>query len=358
MDVLSFYRNKRVFVTGHTGFKGSWLSRILILAGAEVTGYALAPDEEQNLYGLSALDGNIRSVIGDIRDYNALHAAFTEARPEIVIHMAAQPLVRESYATPAATYEINMMGTVNILECIRTTDFVQSFVNVTTDKVYANREWEWPYRENDPLDGQDPYSNSKSCSELITHSYKSSFLQAQGVAVSTGRAGNVIGGGDFATDRIIPDCFRAARAGKSVVVRNPNSVRPYQHVLEPLAAYLLIAKSQFEDPGRAGYYNVGPSDEDCATTGRLVKEFCKEWGNGQDWVFQTQEGPHEATFLRLDCSRMRQTFGWRPVWHLEQAVQQAVEWYKAFVGGQDLPAVMDRQIKDFFRIYAEGGFFD
>ena len=244
---LSFYKNKRVFITGHTGFKGSWLCKILKMAGADVTGYSLAPQTNPNLFEIAHIDKNINSIIGDIRDYTSLEKAFFNAKPEIVFHLAAQPIVRESYEDPVYTYETNVMGTVNILECVRKSNCVKSFLNVTTDKVYENNEWVWGYRENDPLDGFDPYSNSKSCSDIVTHSYYKSFLKDLGVAVSTARAGNVIGGGDFAKDRIIPDCVRAVLKSEKIIVRNPNSTRPYQHVLEPLFAYLLIAQKQYED---------------------------------------------------------------------------------------------------------------
>ena len=266
VDTFEFYRGKRVFVTGHTGFKGAWLCHILKKAGAEVTGYALQPPTDPSLFELDRTAEGMHSVIGDVCDFDSLYRAFCAARPEIVFHLAAQPIVRESYREPVYTYETNVMGTVHILECVRRTDCVRSFLNVTTDKVYENREWEWGYRENEPLDGFDPYSNSKSCSELVTHSYKDSFFADGRVAISTARAGNVIGGGDFANDRIIPDCVRSALEKKDIVVRNPHSTRPYQHVLEPVCAYLLIAQMQYEDGSYAGYYNVGPDDCDCFKT--------------------------------------------------------------------------------------------
>ena len=275
---LSFYRGKRVFVTGHTGFKGAWLCRMLALAGAEVTGFSLNPPTEPSLFEIAGIARDVHSVIGDIRDYAALKAAFNEAQPELVLHLAAQPIVRDSYRDPVYTYETNVMGTVHILECIRTSDCVKSFLNVTTDKVYRNREWVWGYRENEELDGYDPYSNSKSCSELVTHSYKNSFFPEGTVAISTARAGNVIGGGDFANDRIVPDCVRAALRHEDIVVRNPYSTRPYQHVLEPLYAYLMIAAGQYQDESLAGWYNVGPDDGDCFQTGALVDLFVKKWG--------------------------------------------------------------------------------
>ena len=266
---LDFYRGKRVFVTGHTGFKGSWLCRILINAGAEVTGYSLVPSTNPNLFSLADLDTHMNSVIGDIRDKERLLAVFEQAQPEIVLHLAAQPIVRDSYRDPAYTYETNVMGTVNVLECVRQSSTAKSFLNITTDKVYHNNEWIWGYRENEPLDGFDPYSNSKSCSELVTHSYKNSFFADGRVAISTARAGNVIGGGDFANDRIIPDCVRAIESGSSISVRNPYSTRPYQHVLEPLFAYLMIAQKQYEEGQYAGWYNVcllytSPSPRDCS----------------------------------------------------------------------------------------------
>ena len=264
---LSFYKNKKVLVTGHTGFKGTWLCRMLVNAGAIVTGYSLEAPTQPNLFALADLEDKMTSIIGDIRDFQKLKEVFALAQPEIVLHLAAQPIVRDSYKDPHYTYETNVMGTVNLLECVRENSCVKSVLNVTTDKVYKNNEWCWGYREEEPLDGFDPYSNSKSCSELVTHSYKNSFFTDDRVAVSTARAGNVIGGGDFANDRIIPDCVRAMAAGKTIGVRNPYSTRPYQHVLEPLAVYLTIAQKQYENPSYQGYYNVGPDDCDCVTTG-------------------------------------------------------------------------------------------
>lgn len=342
-----FYKGKRVLVTGHTGFKGTWLCRILTMAGAEVTGYALKPPTEPSLFELSGIEVQMRSCIGDIRDLEHLDQIFKETRPEIVLHLAAQPIVRDSYKDPVLTYETNVMGTVHVLECVRHTDSVRSFLNVTTDKVYENHEWEWGYRETDPLDGYDPYSNSKSCSELVTHSYQKSFFKESRTAISTARAGNVIGGGDFANDRILPDCVRAALNQKTIPVRNAHSIRPYQHVLEPLFAYLMIAARQYEDPGFAGYYNVGPDDKDCITTGDLVDLFCGFWGEGQTWANYDAGGPHEANFLKLDCSRLKTTFGWHPVWDVTEAVKRTVEWTKAWRGGRVLDHVMERQIREF-----------
>lgn len=345
---FDFYRGKRVFVTGHTGFKGTWLCRILVQAGAEVTGYSLPAPTNPNLFELAGLDGKMTSVIGDIRDLPKLKAAFEAAQPEIVLHLAAQPIVRDSYKDPAYTYETNVMGTVNILECVRSSKSVKSFLNVTTDKVYHNNEWEWGYRENEPLDGFDPYSNSKSCSELVTHSYQNSFFADGHVAISTARAGNVIGGGDFANDRIVPDCVRAMKDGRDILVRNPHSTRPYQHVLEPLFAYLMIAQRQYEDGAYAGWYNVGPDECDCVTTGELVDLFCTAWGDGAKWVNQAEaNAPHEANFLKLDCSKIKRTFSWQPRWHIAQAIGKTVEWSRVWLAGGDIPAEMDRQIKEY-----------
>lgn len=345
---LSFYRNKRVFVTGHTGFKGTWLCRMLVNAGAIVTGYSLEAPTTPNLFALAGLDGKMTSVIGDIRDFARLKAAFDTARPEIVLHLAAQPIVRDSYKDPRYTYETNVMGTVNILECVRLSSCVKSVLNVTTDKVYHNNEWCWGYREDEPLDGFDPYSNSKSCSELVTHCYIGSFFADRKIAVSTARAGNVIGGGDFANDRIIPDCVRAMQAGKPIGVRNPYSTRPYQHVLEPLAVYLTIARKQYEDISYQGYYNVGPDDCDCVTTGALVDLFCKHWGEGAVWENQAEaNAPHEANFLKLDCGRLKAVFGWKPRWHMEECMEMTCRFSKVWLSGGNIPEEMDREIKEF-----------
>lgn len=347
---LDFYKGKKVLVTGHTGFKGSWLSKILVLAGADVTGYSLEPPTNPNLFDIAGLDGKINSVIGDIRDFDKLKKVFYDFKPEIVFHLAAQPIVITSYEQPKYTYETNVMGTVNIMECVRLSDSVKSVLNVTTDKVYKNNEWCWGYRECEPLDGYDPYSNSKSCSELVTHSYKASFFDKTDIAVSTARAGNVIGGGDFADNRIIPDCVRASIAKKPIIVRNPNSTRPYQHVLEPLNAYLMIAEAQYNDKSLQGYYNVGPDDRDCLTTGQLATIFCDAWGEGQTFECLSKDGPHEANFLKLDCSLLKTTFGWSPVWSAREAVEKTVEWTKVYADGGDVSAATEKQIKEFFGI--------
>lgn len=279
--MLEFYKNKCVLVTGHTGFKGTWLCKILTMAGAKVVGYALEPPTDPSLFVQCGMEKDMISVIGDIRDFDRLSAVFEKHRPDVVFHLAAQPIVRESYRTPRYTFETNVMGTVNVLECIRQTGCVRSFVNVTTDKVYRNNEWAWGYRETDTLCGFDPYSNSKSCSELVTSSYRNAYFTDGNIAVSTARAGNVIGGGDYAVDRLIPDCVRAALKCEPIILRNPLSVRPFQHVLEPLFAYLLIAEKQFYDASLADCYNVGPGESDCLSSGELADLFCREWGDGQ-----------------------------------------------------------------------------
>ena len=309
-----FYRGKRVFVTGHTGFKGSWLCKMLLMAGAEVTGYSLQPPTQPNLFSIAGVEDKMHSVIGDIRDFDALKAAFDAAQPDIVLHLAAQPIVRDSYKDPRYTYETNVMGTVNLLECVRLARqqgrAPRSVLNVTTDKVYHNNEWAWGYRENEPLDGFDPYSNSN--------------------------------------DRIIPDCVRAMAAGRKIGVRNPYSTRPYQHVLEPLAAYLLIAQRQYEDSRFAGYYNVGPDDCDCVTTGTLVDLFCRAWGGDAAWENQAEaNAPHEANFLKLDCSKLKTTFGWTPRWHMAECMEKTVAFSKIWLANGDVPAEMEKEINIF-----------
>lgn len=346
---MSFFKDKRVFITGHTGFKGSWLCKMLINAGADVTGYSLRPPTEPNLFNICDIQDKIVSIIGDIRDLPKLKDVFDKVQPEIVLHLAAQPIVRDSYKNPVYTYETNVMGTVNVLECVRQNPCVKSFLNVTTDKVYNNKEWIWGYRENEPLDGFDPYSNSKSCSELVTHSYKRSFFADGHVAISTARAGNVIGGGDFSNDRIIPDCVRAALKNEPIIVRNPNSIRPYQHVLEPLYAYLMIVQAQYQDNKYADYYNIGPDECDCVTTIDLVNIFCEKWGNRQSWISKSISGPHEANFLKLDCSKLKSVFSWRSRWNIETAIEKTVEWTKVYCQHGDVSACMDKQIENYLK---------
>ena len=346
--MLDFFKGKRVLITGHTGFKGAWLSRALVLAGAKVSGYALEPDNRENMYDLLNIKKDMNSVIGDVRNLEKLKETFKNTKPDFAIHMAAQPLVRESYLNPVYTYETNVLGTVNFLECVRTLMDGGSVLNVTTDKVYDNKEWERAYVEDDYLDGYDPYSNSKSCSELVTHSYKRSFLDEAGFALSTARAGNVIGGGDFAHNRIVPDCFRAAKAKEALIIRNPFSIRPYQHVLEPLAIYLEILKVQQEDKSKASSYNVGPDEEDCVTTESLVKLFAKYWRDGFTYEIKKDKGPHEANLLKLNCDKLKRVFDWKPKYNIEKTVKETVNWYKAYSEGENMLEVTDRQIQEFF----------
>lgn len=348
MNDLCFWKDKRVFVTGHTGFKGSWLCKILVNAGADVTGYALEPQTTPSLFRLSRIERQMKSVIGDIRNPKLLRESYDECNPDVVFHLAAQPIVRDSYKDPHYTYETNVMGTVNLLECLRLNPCARSFVNVTTDKVYKNNEWDLGYREDQTLEGFDPYSNSKACSELITWAYRNSFFKDGSISISTARAGNVIGGGDFAPDRIIPDCVRAALNEAPLSVRNPDSTRPYQHVLEPLSVYLMIAEAQFHDAHYAGAYNVGPADCDCITTAVLVDLFCKKWGGDLRVEYKPDEGPHEAKLLKLDCSKLKSTFNWSPTWSIDKAVDKTVEWTRIYLEGADVSKCMDDQIHEFF----------
>lgn len=348
-ELFTFYRGKKVFITGHTGFKGAWMCKLLNMAHAEVSGYSLNPPTKPSLFEIINIEKNLKkSFVGDIRNLEDLKAAMLVAQPEIVIHMAAQPLVRESYKNPVYTYETNVMGTVNLLEAIRSCQSVRSVINVTTDKVYLNNEWEWGYREIDTLNGYDPYSNSKSCSELVTSSYIKSFFENRDIAISTCRAGNVIGGGDFAEDRIIPDCVRAMQKKCDIIVRNPYSTRPYQHVLEPVYTYLLIAMLQYKNISYAGSYNVGPDDMDCVTTGHLVDLFCGCWGEDANWKNVSDvNAPHEANFLKLDCSKIKNKINWHPVWHIAEAVEKTVEWSKIYLSNENVNLSMEKQIEDF-----------
>ena len=338
MNLHEFYKNKKVFITGHTGFKGSWLCKVLNMFEAKVAGYALEPSTDPSLFKIINLENDMRSHIGDVRNTKLLCKTLSDLKPEIVIHIAAQPLVRESYKDPVVTYQTNVMGTVNILEAIRKCDTVIHFINVTTDKVYQNNEWEWGYREIDTLDGYDPYSNSKSCSELVTGAYNRSFFTERNIKIITARAGNVIGGGDFSIDRIIPDCVRAASKRNVIAIRNPNSVRPYQHVLEPVYAYLYLIANNAE-----GAYNIGPHYEDCITTETLVRLFAKYWKDAVWEDVSDTNVPHEANFLRLDSSKIKHDFSWHPKWNVEQAVKKTVEWYQA----EDPAKMMERQIEEY-----------
>jgi CDP-glucose 4,6-dehydratase len=343
---LPFFKNKSVFITGHTGFKGSWLCRVLQRAGARITGYALAP-EGIELYSTTETEG-VTTHIKDIRDFDSLRDAFFLADPEIVFHLAAQPLVLDAYERPAYTFETNVLGTVNLLECIRQSDNVKSVVIVTTDKVYKNNEWVYGYRENDELGGREPYSASKACAELVAAAYAESYLRQKGIALSTARAGNVIGGGDTAKNRILPDCVRAAKKGETIIVRNPYAIRPYQHVLEPIFAYLLIALKQYENSTVAGQYNIGPGETDCINTATIADIFCQQWGDNQTWETLTKtNAPHESLILKLDCTKMRTFFGWKPVWDAQTAVAKTVEWEKSTNKTDITNKQIDLYIKEF-----------
>ncbi len=350
-----FWKGRKVFLTGHTGFKGAWLSLWLHRLGAEVTGYALEPPTNPSLYDLCRIDALTRSTISDIRDGGKLSGSMSASRPEIVIHMAAQPLVRESYRDPVETYSTNVMGTVNLFEAVRKCASVRAVVNVTTDKCYENRESALGYRENEPLGGYDPYSSSKACSELVTSAYRSSFFnprdhKVHGVGVASARAGNVIGGGDWARDRLVPDCVRAALGNEKIAVRNPGAVRPWQHVLEPLSGYLVLARKLCEDgPAYAEGWNFGPEDRDAWPVERIVRRFCEAWGVGASHEIDRGEHPHETNFLKLDCSKARERLGWAPRWSLELAIDSVVEWTKAYKEKGDLQEACISQIERYER---------
>ncbi|MCR5153606.1 MAG: CDP-glucose 4,6-dehydratase [Lachnospiraceae bacterium] len=345
-------KGKRVLVTGHTGFKGTWLTQVLLMMGAEVCGYSLEPPTKPSLFEMIKPENDIMSITGDVRDLEKMEKTFAEFKPEYVIHLAAQPLVRDSYINPVYTYETNVMGTVNMLECVRTTDSVRSVLNVTTDKVYKNFEEVRKYKEGDLLDGFDPYSNSKYCSELVTSSYRNSFLDDAKIAVSTARAGNVIGGGDYAANRIIPDCVRAALEGNNIEVRNPFSIRPYQHVLVPLQAYINILRSQAENTCFVGNYNIGPDDSDCLTTGELAGLFCSSWneitGEEISWIGGNNDGPHEAQLLMLDNTKYKNAFGMDPKFNIKWAIKKTVEFATGIKDGKDARDIVRKQIKEVF----------
>lgn len=348
--MLEFYKDKKVFITGHTGFKGSWLCKILTMLGADITGFSQPPNTNPSLFNILNLENQINSIIGDVRDLKSLSKAIYKCNPDIVFHLAAQPLVRESYKNPVYTYETNIMGTVNLLESLRNSDKVCSVVNITTDKVYKNNEWIWGYRESDELNGSDPYSNSKSCSELITSSYvKSFFEEKHNMAISTARAGNVIGGGDFSKDRIVPDCIRAAINEENILVRNPRSIRPYQHVFEALLAYLLIAEKQYKDKSFASCYNIGPNEDGCVTTEKLVDLFCNSWKNAK-WINKSEDNTfHEANFLKLDCAKIKNEIGWKPKLNIDEAINLTVKWTKCYYLNGDINRLSEEQIIKYFQ---------
>jgi CDP-glucose 4,6-dehydratase len=349
----TFWKGKKVFLSGHTGFKGSWLCLWLTSLGAEVYGYALEPPTDPSLFRLCKIDSLAHSTIADIRDGDTLRKTVLESKADIAIHMAAQPLVRDSYKIPAETYAINVMGTVNLLEAVRRSSTIKAVINVTTDKCYENREWVWGYRENEPLGGFDPYSNSKACSELVTSAYRSSYFNpedyaAHGMGVASARAGNVIGGGDWATDRLVPDCIRAILKGEKVVIRNPNAIRPWQHVLEPLSGYLTLAQKLYEKgPRYAEAWNFGPGDSDARSVEWLVRNLCSKWGSNASCILDQGIHPHEAHYLKLDCSKARLELGWIPKWNLEKAIDSVIEWTKAFQERKDMREICFRQIKEY-----------
>jgi CDP-glucose 4,6-dehydratase len=344
----SFWKGKRVFVTGHTGFKGSWLSLWLQSMGADLYGFALSPPTTPSLFHEAAVGAGISSEIGDIRDYKTVHGAIKASQPEIIIHMAAQPLVRHSYHAPVETYATNVMGTVHVLEAARQVGTAKAIVNVTTDKCYENKEWVWGYREDEPMGGHDPYSNSKGCSELITSAYRSSFFQQSGIALASARAGNVIGGGDWATDRLIPDVLRALQNGQPVLIRNPHATRPWQHVLEPLSGYLLLAERLYaQGQINAEGWNFGPRDADARPVQWIVEQMCMSWGGEASWSTQTGVQQHEASFLKLDSSKAWHRLGWAPRWSLEDALSRTTKWHRDWLAGYDIRACTLAQINDF-----------
>ena len=351
MDINpDFWRGKRIFLTGHTGFKGAWLSLWLHALGAKVVGYSLTPPTEPSLFQLCLLDTLVHSIIADVRDAETLVGAMRQAAPDIVIHMAAQSLVRTSYQIPVETYAVNVMGTVHLLEAVRQCPSVRAVINVTTDKCYENRAWHWGYRENESLGGYDPYSSSKACSELVTSAYRNSFFHPEdyskhGVSLASARAGNVIGGGDWATDRLIPDCIRALLNGEPIAIRNPKAIRPWQYVLEPLAGYLLLAQRLVEEgPRFADAWNFGPSEEDARPVAWIVRRMCTLWGHEATYRMDDQQHPHEAAYLKLDCSRAHAELGWHPKWSLNTALERIVSWTKAHQKGRDVRAVCFDQI--------------
>ena len=350
LSTSTFFQGKKVLVTGHTGFKGSWLSLWLQALGAEVIGYALAPPTNPSLFEVAEVGLGMTSIIGDIRDLDKLQAVFTEHQPEIIIHMAAQPLVRYSYQNPVETYSTNVMGTVNILEAVRHCASVKAVVNITTDKCYENREWAWGYRENEPMGGFDPYSNSKGCAELVTSAYRQSYFSSSASInkVASARAGNVIGGGDWSEDRLIPDAIKAFEAGNTLMIRNPLATRPWQHVLEPLSGYLILAQSLFQDGEKfSSAWNFGPKDTDNRSVQEVISTLCQQWGPDAKWQQDSSSQPHEAGLLKLDCSKASKQLRWEPKWNLETAIEKIIQWHKADLAKENMQALTLKQIDQY-----------
>jgi CDP-glucose 4,6-dehydratase len=349
-DVVNPWQGRRVFLTGHTGFKGGWLALWLAGRGAKIRGYALAPECEPNLFTAASVASALEDVRGDIRDYPKLQASITEFRPEVVFHLAAQPLVRRSYADPLGTYATNVMGTAHLMEAVRQTPGVRAVICVTTDKCYQNQEWVWPYRETDPLGGYDPYSSSKSCAEVVTAAYRSSFfpvdrLHDHQVAVATARAGNVIGGGDWSEDRLIPDLIRGFLAAQPVLIRRPKAIRPWQHVLDPLHGYLRLAEQLLAGKAQfASSYNFGPGDQDAWSVEQIAMKLAKLWGDGGSWTCDTAASVHEAHFLRLDASKAHMELGWQPRLKIEKALEWTIDWYRAWQHGEEMQCETQKQI--------------
>lgn len=352
--ISDFYKGRKVLVTGHTGFKGSWLSILLNWLGADVYGYSLKPHTNPNLYELAKIDSIVTSTIGEIRDYDALYFALNEIQPEIVIHMAAQALVKESYRNPRYTYDVNVMGVVNLFEAVRHVKSVKAVLNVTTDKCYENKEWIWGYRENEPMGGFDPYSNSKSCSELVTSSFRNSFFnpndyKSHGVALASARAGNVIGGGDWADDRLIPDFMRSIILGEKLKIRNPHSIRPWQHVLEPLSGYLKLCEALYNDGVMyADGWNFGPDQSDSKNVEWISDTLCRMWGQNATYELDKNIHPHEANYLKLDCSKAHELLNWHQKWNIEITLQKIVDWHRAFINKSDMRQVTVNQIEEYF----------
>lgn len=343
-----FWKGRRVFLTGHTGFKGSWLSLWLQDLGACLTGLSLSPPTNPSLFDVAGVEKGMTSLIGDIRDFPTVKQAISTARPEIVIHMAAQPLVRYSYTHPVETYSTNVMGTVHVLEAARQTPSVQAIINVTSDKCYENREWVWGYRENEPMGGVDPYSSSKGCSELVTNAYRRSFMEHSHIALASARAGNVIGGGDWANDRLIPDILRAIEQGKPVRIRSPQAIRPWQHVLEPLSGYLLLAERLVKEGNVwSEGWNFGPSEDDARPVSWIAAKLTEMWGDSACWESDFTNHPHEATFLRLDCSKAHAILGWHPRWTLAEALKAIIEWHRTYLMNGDMHEYCLMQISSY-----------